>query len=457
MKLNLLVLALLTSATLSTQEEMEGRVKHLKGGLKFVFEINRHGARGPMANPMDPNFGEGFQFGVDNLTPMGMRMRTLLGMHARKRYANKHISEDEPFLDPLKSQDQIYIESTDVLRTLQSVKSELMGLMPAGSDGHPELDENELNSLKEGKSRPRFGIRNFDKMTEELGRDALIHGFFPLAVFNHQDKTPEMKINYEGCGQLNDSYNYYVSDPSTFSAQNAIFDGVLFEPVRQAMNYTEAQMDEMRAAFRQILNQPEAQPETLDYLIIYFLADAIVARQFEGLDVGYDFSHKEQFLVDNAQKWPVFRVFDEQTRNLFMSRIFQQPLKQMDNIINHILAGEDYDGPKYILYSAHDTQLGNLVDWFNPDNLRINTIPFASSLFFELHYNEDCIYADKSCFFIKVFYNNKPISIQSCLDEMSEDGTDCNYLSLRSHFDEVMSKGNLNEACSYPFVPMRLN
>ena len=74
---NLLTLALLLGCPIFA---LENSVKlDDEHELKFVFEINRHGARGPMALPFDPAFGDGFQFGVDNLTPSGMRMRQVLG------------------------------------------------------------------------------------------------------------------------------------------------------------------------------------------------------------------------------------------------------------------------------------------------------------------------------------------------------------------------------------------
>jgi len=97
----------------------------------------------------------------------------------------------------------------------------------------------------------------------------------------------------------------------------------------------------MRDFLAQFLHTPEKKTDTLNFLIIYYLADAIVARQFEGLPLDYDFDIIQQFLVDNAQKWPVIRVFDAVSRKLFMSRIFRTPMDSMEEIINSILAGEE--------------------------------------------------------------------------------------------------------------------
>jgi len=86
----------------------------VEDGLKFVFEINRHGARGPMHLPGDSGFGEGFQFGVSNLTPNGMRMRQILGKMSRQKY----LTGDVPFLNSSDLHKELYVESTDVLRTI---------------------------------------------------------------------------------------------------------------------------------------------------------------------------------------------------------------------------------------------------------------------------------------------------------------------------------------------------
>jgi len=60
-------------------------------------------------------------------------------------------------------------------------------------------------------------------------------------------------------------------------------------------------------------------------------------------------------LVENAQKWPVIKVFDFVARKLFMSRIFRQPLDAMAEVIRATLANQEPDTAKYFLYSAHDT------------------------------------------------------------------------------------------------------
>lgn len=61
--------------------------KHAEPDYKtaFMFEINRHGARGPLQEKVDgKSVIEGFKVGVEQLTQQGMRQRYLLGRHNRK-------------------------------------------------------------------------------------------------------------------------------------------------------------------------------------------------------------------------------------------------------------------------------------------------------------------------------------------------------------------------------------
>jgi lysosomal acid phosphatase len=83
--------------------------------LKFVFEIVRHGARAPTRTD---TLRFGSTFGPGELTPNGMRQRYFLGRYNYQRY---HQDLGDYSKD-------IYVQSTNVHRTLQSGYSELLGM-----------------------------------------------------------------------------------------------------------------------------------------------------------------------------------------------------------------------------------------------------------------------------------------------------------------------------------------
>ena len=85
--------------------------------LKYVFEIVRHGARAPIQHD-GARFEAGFRPG--ELTPNGMRQRFFLGRYNYQRY-------HQALGDDLQTKDNLYVQSTNVHRTLQSGYSELLG------------------------------------------------------------------------------------------------------------------------------------------------------------------------------------------------------------------------------------------------------------------------------------------------------------------------------------------
>jgi len=118
--------------------------------MAFVFELVRHGARAPI---MDIDLAE---FAVDEgmLTASGMRQRYLLGRHSRQRY-----TEEYQLLSPNYVPGEVYMQSTDVNRTITSGYSELLGLFPPGQSGAAKLTLQEQNNLMSIASPP-FKVRN---------------------------------------------------------------------------------------------------------------------------------------------------------------------------------------------------------------------------------------------------------------------------------------------------------
>jgi len=102
--------------------------------LAFVFELVRHGARAPYEQMDIEEFPETVSAGI--LTPEGMRQRYLLGRRNRQRFVEKY-----NFLSESYNPDEIYMQSTNVNRTIQSGYSELMGLYPPQIGGAEKLSQ----------------------------------------------------------------------------------------------------------------------------------------------------------------------------------------------------------------------------------------------------------------------------------------------------------------------------
>jgi hypothetical protein len=87
--------------------------------------------------------------------------------------------------------------------------------------------------------------------------------------------------------------------------------------------------------------------------------------------------------------------------------------------LNSILStGKDLrDELRYILNSGHDDQIANLIWWLQPYQYNFTDIPYASTITFELSYNQTCLNTvkDSSCFTVIVSHDGRPLLFSECL------------------------------------------
>ena len=89
--------------------------------LVYAAEITRHGARAPLLGADD------FPVDTEQLTPMGMRQRYLLGRYYYETYFKQFMTADKKSDPPVNFYDNLWIASTDVNRTIQSAASQYLG------------------------------------------------------------------------------------------------------------------------------------------------------------------------------------------------------------------------------------------------------------------------------------------------------------------------------------------
>ena len=174
--------------------------------LAFVFELVRHGARPPSSSLYD----EFFPVSEGQLTPEGMRQRYLLGRYHRERYVEKFklLSEDY-------HPEELYIQSTNWNRTMQSGYSEMMGLYPPRS-GAPEMTERMVKSFEDGTALPPFKVRDAKKVNSQLGFAALPDSFsaVDILVFNNPDITDDS--GWDGCPWVDEVISPRTNDEAVW-------------------------------------------------------------------------------------------------------------------------------------------------------------------------------------------------------------------------------------------------
>ena len=69
-----------------------------------------------------------------------------------------------------------------------------------------------------------------------------------------------------------------------------------------------------------------------------------------------------------------------------------KPLAAIKAKVEELIAGtEKRDSLRYLMESAHDTQLLFTLQWLQPVNYDYTDMPFASTIFYELHYDDKCL------------------------------------------------------------------
>jgi hypothetical protein len=88
--------------------------------------------------------------------------------------------------------------------------------------------------------------------------------------------------------------------------------------------------------------------------------------------------------------------------------VTKQLIKPVSEIQEITMGSGTYTGPKYRLYSAHDTNIANILKQINP-TFSWHGIRYASNIYFEVH--QDII---RKTYHIKVMYNGQPLILEEC-------------------------------------------
>jgi hypothetical protein len=143
------------------------------------------------------------------------------------------------------------------------------------------------------------------------------------------------------------------------------------------------------------------------------------------------------------QKIELTLMFTTPTRRLFLSRMMRKPLAYIKQKVDQLLGLATTSTPlKYMVYSAHDDQVDNMMVWLNPTNYEMNFVLFASSVFFELSYSKNCIASTPTieCFHVDVIYNGVKLELSGCQGS-TVDPTGCSYADFVTYMNSIWYTG----------------
>lgn len=153
--------------------------------------------------------------------------------------------------------------------------------------------------------------------------------------------------------------------------------------------------------------------------------------------------------------------------NLEMSRLLRKPLSVMKQKVLHFSKRDTSaasglskaaDDLRYMVYSAHDDQVTNMLNFLDVDYY---WIPFAATVTFELKYSSRCLASvsteqeAQGCFGVSIFSNGRPLQFEG---ECSGDHftiSGCTYLEfldlMQSRWYSGPSADDLDSACFTPY------
>lgn len=334
--------------------------------LVAVVEICRHGARTPIHFIEAWDSLQVWPEGPGELLPSGMRQHFLLGVVMRKTYLEKLLSGGF-------NETEVFVFSSDYNRTIMSAQSQLQGLFPAGT-GEQVSKNAPRNSLL-----PPILVKDLEKINDDLKTAALPHSTQLIPI--HSDSTIRQYAlsSSHACPY----YDSLISHKKQMvSEQQKIFSQYsdVISTIQQKLNFTEKQAQSKVSSI-------------MDSLISHNFA-------FGTLPLGFNstFFAQGQKLQDRLKSF-----FDFEPD--LLARYAGTALL---NLIASDLSQAQKTGKKFFLYSAHDTTLSCALAFLEQD-FSVKP-PFASSMVFELHKEEEGL-------FLEVKYNGKKMKLNGNLEK----------------------------------------
>lgn len=146
----------------------------------------------------------------------------------------------------------------------------------------------------------------------------------------------------------------------------------------------------------------------------FLYSDIVVAKQFEGIAMKVKWTPEQLNRMNLYQNTALTRPFTKPALKLFISKLLFKPIQEMNALMAGNTTLDDEHIPAYRLYSAHDTQIANLLNQLTP-SYNYTGIPYSSHIAFEL-YRQIISNSTLSQYkhSVKATYNNEPMQLTNC-------------------------------------------
>lgn len=366
--------------------------------LVQVIQLARHGARTPNSFEYLPNQ---YTEKSGELTALGAVQQYFLGQEIRKRYV-----EDLKFLSEKYNSSQVIIKSSWKNRTIRSAYAFTSGLYPQDEGTwleNPYADEFPLEHLLPLKSRQKTVTR------QDITRIKL-NDEFAKAVVNI------ISVN-------NDLHFHAIKGENCPNAEK------LVKGVKKSNRNDDIEKHLKLTLYPQLVSKVNKHigfnlldVEAMTLKAAKSVLDSYRCNTFHGLDHPDVDEHTLKILKKSRYSY-VYKLMlaDDLVRSISSSRL-------LGEFLGYIQAADkkQSDAPKYVFYSAHDTNLEILMSVFLDESHidegeHYNIIPFASMMSFELH-KEQMLVENvngpelQEVKYVKILFNDEPQYIKWCAD-----------------------------------------
>ena len=347
--------------------------------IVFIFEHARHGARSPLFADGNKNYTDHFGTkweGPSLLTSVGIRTHYIIGVHNKLKYSS--LINFTKF-----DTNEIEIFSTNSGRVIQSIQAQLHAMYLPGTLG--SLSKEQLNAafppFKNISSEVNEEIKVLDNYSTIYGINV-----FPIK-FSAPSKT---RLNSpENCPYMT-KYQAQLEKEIKNETDNFLkeFDKKFGEELQKYLNKTNRDF---------ILND--------FYFIELILAEEYLSNYYEGNNLTDFFSKtkidKEEFFnyCAESKNYYIFHIdIDEKTGVMSASPQMRDIINYMENIINNKTGT-----PKMVIHGGHDNTISCILYFMKKAfNIPISFIPFAATVYFELHKNI-------SDYYVEYIYNGETL------------------------------------------------
>ena len=357
-------------------KNLKSSIENNADKLLFVWKHFRHGARGPYiaVNPKThlDFIGEVWN-SLGELTPLGLRMHYLLGVSTKKAYSS--------FISEKYNPNELYIQSTNVNRTMISVYAFLKGLY----DNNTSTDLTE-KQIKRAKILNSNYSSDIEEKINKIGKKSIEGGVSEIPV--HIIDRTKLEFGLYEAGNCPGITKYQKENQESERVKK------IYEDI---MKYTNKTFGENVLKFMNTTDLNFLWNKTN----IYYISDTFFSDYFNGRIMKYikdtginmDEFYNNSFNVTFIDTYHyTFGIPSTDTVYISVSPMFRSIFNYMDLRIkldknstpDEIIA----EAPRFVILSGHDTSLAP-IDIFMESEFGIDfgMATYASSQTFELWKN----------------------------------------------------------------------